>query len=281
LLLKIPAPCLLAAILACAAGAASAQIPSPMQEWQYSGGIALENLFVPKVPRWDVIVGVAASTQPVYSGASQYEAAGGPVINIRYRNLAFLSSGEGLGVNVLEGRKYRVSLAVGLDLGRRMSWHYATLHGLGDIPRAPFFKLAGTYVISKHLPILLRADIRKIAGGAAGLAGDVEVYTPLPGSSRRFVMFAGPSVTFADRKHLQTGYGISPYQARQSGYPVFRAHGGLEAAGFGFSATRFFTPHVLANTNLAVSELLGSAGRSPLVERKTQATFTVSLAYRW
>lgn len=252
-----------------------------MQEWQYPGGIALENLFAPKIPKWDVIAGIATSTKPIYSGASQYLATGGPVVNIRYRNLAFLSSGEGLGVNIVHGKQYRVSLAVGLDLGRRMAWHYSTLHGLGDIPRAPFFKLAGTYVISKRLPILLRADIRKIAGGAAGLAGDIEVYTPLPGSSRKFVMFAGPSLTFADRKHLQTVYGVSPRQALQSGYPVFAAHGGLEAVGFGFSATRFFTRHVLANTNIAVSELLGSAGHSPLVERRMQATLTLSLAYRW
>lgn len=252
-----------------------------MQEWQYAGGIQLEELFAPKIPKWDVIVGLATSTKPAYSGASQYEGAFGPVVNIRYRDRAFLSTGEGLGVNLLEGKRYRLSLAVGLDLGRRMAWHYATLHGLGDIPRAPFFKLAGTYVISKRFPILLRTDIRKIVGGAAGLAGDLEVYTPLPGSSRRFVMFAGPSVTFADRTHLQTVYGISARQAAASGYPIFAAHGGLQSAGFGFSATRFFTPHVLANTNLAVSELLGSAGRSPLLERRAQASLSLSVAYRW
>jgi len=252
-----------------------------MQEWQYEGGIVLENLFAPQVPKWDVIAGIATSTKPVYSGASQYTASGGPVINIRYRNRAFISSGEGLGVDFLSGKQYRVTLSVGLDLGRRVSWHYSTLHGLGDIPRAPFFKLSGAYVLSKRLPIILRADIRKIAGGAAGIEGDLAVYSPLPGSSRKFVMFAGPSVTLADRKHLQTVYGISPQQALHSGYPVFAAHGGLEAAGFGFSATRFFTPRLLANTNLSVSELLGSAGSGPLVERRMQASLTLSVAYRW
>ncbi len=69
--------------------------------------------------------------------------------------------------------------------------------------------------------------------------------------------------------------------AEQSGDPVFPVHGGLQAAGLGFSATRFFTPHLLANTNIAVSDLLGSAGRSPLDERKTQASLTLSVAYRW
>jgi len=278
---KVLAACLLAAICACGARIARAQTPSPMQEWQYSGGIALENLFAPKIPKWDVIAGIATSAKPAYSGASQYEASAGPVLNIRYRNRLFLSTGDGVGGNLLAGKHYNVSLAVGLDLGRPMSSHYATLHGLGDIPRAPFFKLAGTYVLSRRLPILLRGDIRKIAGGAAGLVGDLSIYSPLPGSSRQLVMFAGPSVTIADRTHLQTLYGISARQALASGDPQFAAHGGLQAAGFGFSATRFLTPHWIANTDLAVSELLGSAGRSPLIERRLQATFAFSVAYRW
>jgi outer membrane scaffolding protein for murein synthesis (MipA/OmpV family) len=280
-LLKILAPCLLAGIMACGARVACAQTPSPMQEWQYPGGIELERLFAQEIPEWDRILGLAASVQPVYSGASRYRASEGPVINIRYRDRVFFSTGEGLGVDFLQGKHYRVSLSVGVDLGRREEWDISQLRGLGDIPRAPFFKLSSSYVISKRLPIILRADIRKIAGGSAGLVGDVEVYTPLPGSSRKLVMFAGPSVTVADRKHLQTGYGISALQSLDSGYPVYNTHGGLEKAGFGFSATRFFTTHLLANADLSASRLLGSAGNSPLVQRRTQGSFDLSVAYRW
>lgn len=278
---KFLAACLLAAICTSGVRVAQAQTPSPMQEWQYPGGIALQRLFSPKVPKWDVILGLAISGEPTYSGASQYRAGAGPVINIRYRDRIFISTGEGVGFNVLEGKQYRISLAAGLDLGRQMDWHYSTLRGLGDIPRAPFFKLAGTYILSKRLPVLLRADVRKIAGGASGIVGDLNFYTPLPGSSRQFVMFAGPSVTLADRKHLQTMYGVSARQAQQSGYAPYNAHGGLEAAGFGFSATRFFTTHMLANTNLAVSELMGSAAQSPIIERRTQLSLSMSVAYRW
>jgi outer membrane scaffolding protein for murein synthesis (MipA/OmpV family) len=281
LLRKILAPCLLAAVMACGARLASAQTPSPMQEWQYPGGIELERLFAHEIPEWDRILGLAASVQPIYSGSSRYRASEGPVINIRYRDRVFLATGEGLGVDFLQGKQYRVTLSVGVDLGRREEWDIGQLRGMGDIPRAPFFKLSSSYVISRRLPIILRGDIRKIAGGSAGLVGDLEVYTPLPGSSRRLVMFAGPSVTIADRKHLQTGYGISEVQSLNSGYPVYSAHGGLEAAGLGFSATRFLTPHFLVNTDFSWKELMGSAGSSPLVRRRAQASFDLSAAYRW
>ena len=51
-------------------GLAWSQTPSPLQEWQYSGGIALAQLFEPKQPDWRVITGLAAEAEPVYSGAS-------------------------------------------------------------------------------------------------------------------------------------------------------------------------------------------------------------------
>lgn len=252
-----------------------------MQEWQYSGGVAVERLFRPQVPDWFIVTGVATSIQPAYSGSRGYRYDAGPAIAIRYRGRAFLSTGSGLGYDIVDRLRFRMSLAVGLDLGRRMYQSWGRLRGLGDIPRAPFFKLAGSYVISKQVPVVLRADIRKIVGGMSGVVGDVDVFSPLPGSSPQFVMFAGPTVTFADERNMQTAYGVNALQAVASGYPVYLAHGGLAAAGFGFGATRFFTPHLLGNLDTSVSRLLGSAARSPITDKKTQDFLALTLAYLW
>src|ERR1700676_5749828 len=75
----------------------SAQTPSPLQEWQYSGGIILARLFEPDLPRFRTILGLAAEVQPVYDGSRAYRLEGGPVINIHYRDIAFISRGGGLG----------------------------------------------------------------------------------------------------------------------------------------------------------------------------------------
>ena len=98
---------------------AMAQTPSPLEEWQYSGGVILARLFDPNLPEWRVVLGAAADTQPVYAGASAYKVQGGPVINIQYRDIAFFSTGDGLGVNFLRGDHYRVGAAIAYDLGRR------------------------------------------------------------------------------------------------------------------------------------------------------------------
>jgi outer membrane scaffolding protein for murein synthesis (MipA/OmpV family) len=257
------------------------QTPSPLQEWQYSGGIVLQQLFEPQLPTWRTVLGVAADLEPVYQGARAYRLRGGPVINIRYKDLAFFSLGEGLGVNILRGRYYRVGVSLGFDLGRRVPDDYPNLHGLGDIKAAPYVKVFASYVMSKDFPLVIQIDARQILGGASGALGDFEAYMPLPGSSKSFFMFAGPSITWANHRYLQKEYGINQTQSLASGAPIFNVHGGTNSVGFGFSATKFITTHWLLNVDGAVSQLRGSAANSPITESRTQKALAMSVDYRW
>ena len=54
--------------------ASHAQTPSPLQEWQYSGGVILARLFDPNLPQWRLIAGAAADVQPIYDGARAMKA---------------------------------------------------------------------------------------------------------------------------------------------------------------------------------------------------------------
>jgi outer membrane scaffolding protein for murein synthesis (MipA/OmpV family) len=259
-----------------------AQTPSPMQEWQYSGGIILARLFQPDLPRFRTILGVASELQPAYDGSSAYHIEGGPVISAYYRDIAFISTGDGIGYNFLRGDHYQVGLSMTYDLGRKVSSDYANLHGMGDISPAPVGKLFASWVISRKLPLILRVDARQFIGGAQGAVGDIAVYTPLPGSSRTFVMFAGPSVTLATNRYLQSLYGVTARQSAASGHPVYAlTHDGTCAAGVGFSATKFFGPHLLLNLDAAINQIRGSPARSPIVEKTWQHVVALSLNYNF
>lgn len=257
------------------------QTPSPLQEWQYPGGTILEKLYEPNLQDWRVVLGAAVAAMPRYDGAQSYRVTPGPVIVILYRDIAFASVGEGLGVNLVRGDNYRAGISVGYDLGRPMSDEYQHLHGLGDISAAPLVKVFGSYVISKELPLVLRADVRRIVGGANGLLGDLDAFMPLPGSSKTFIMFAGPTITFSNRQYMRKAFGVSAAQASASDFPIFDAHGGLTAAGLGFSASRFITQHWLINADLAWNRLLGSASDSPITQSAVQGVVEFSTAYRW
>jgi outer membrane scaffolding protein for murein synthesis (MipA/OmpV family) len=269
-------------VLSCLPHYASAQTPSPLQEWQYSGGIILARLFQPDLPTFRTVLGAAADVAPLYDGASDYRTKGGPVINIHYKDIAFLSTGEGLGYNFLRGDHYQFGVAMAYDLGRKERDDLTNLHGLGDIGVAPVAKIYGSYVLSKKFPLILRVDARQFIGGAEGAIGDAGVYMPLPGSSKTFVMFAGPSITLATHHYLQTVYGVSPEQSLASGHPVYEIpHAGTAAAGVGFSATKFVTAHWLLNIDAAVSQIRGSPAQSPIVENRTQKTLAFSVDYQW
>lgn len=260
---------------------ARAQTPSPLQEWQYSGGIELRKMFETNLPTWQVTLGAAVSARPIYDGARPYRVEPGPTIDIRYKDLAFASDGSGIGVNVLRKDNYRLGISIGYDLGRWVGDYPSHLRGLGNISPAPAAKLFAAYVISKSFPLVIRADVRRIIGASNGVVGDLGMYMPLPGSSRTLMLFAGPSVTFADASYMQTTFGVNEVQSINSGYPQFRAHAGLKAAGFGFSATWFITDHWLLNTDAAVSRLTNGAADSPITQEKTQGTLTLTVAYQF
>jgi outer membrane scaffolding protein for murein synthesis (MipA/OmpV family) len=260
----------------------SAQTPSPLQEWQYSGGIILARLFEPDLPKYRTILGLAAELQPAYDGSRAYRVEGGPDINFYYRDIAFISTGDGIGYNFLRGDHFQVGVAMGYDLGRKVAQDYANLHGMGDISPAPVGKLFGTVVLSRKFPLILRADARQFIGGTQGAVGDIAVYTPLPGSSRTFVMFAGPSVTLATHHYMQVLYGVTPQQSAASGHPVYTIlHDGTSGAGVGFSATKFLGEHWLLNLDGAIDEIRGKPRRSPIVEKADQHIVALSLNYFW
>src|SRR6202043_3753688 len=144
------------------------------------------------------------------------------------------------------------------DPGRRVKDDNTNLHGMGAISPAPAAKLFASLVLSRKFPLILRVDVRQILGGANGTVGDVAVYMPLPGSSKKFVMFAGPSITLATHRYLKSEFGVTPAQSLASGHRVFDPHAGTDAVGVGFSATRFITEHWLLNLDAALSKLKGS-----------------------
>jgi outer membrane scaffolding protein for murein synthesis (MipA/OmpV family) len=242
----------------------------------------LARLFGPDLPRFRTVLGLASEVQPVYDGSHAYRVQGGPVINIQYRDIAFVSTGDGIGYNFLRGDHYRVGVALAYDMGRKVKDDYSNLHGMANIAAAPVGKVFASWVLAKKFPMIPRVDARQFIGGVNGAVGDAGVYVPLPGSAKTFVMFAGPSITLATHHYLQHLYGVTPQQSLASGHPVYEvAHAGTSAAGVGFSATKFVTEHWLINLDTAIHQIRGSPSRSPLVERRTQRVLALSVDYQW
>ncbi|KVN41318.1 structural protein MipA [Burkholderia pyrrocinia] len=270
-----------AALAAAMSSAAHAQTPSPLGEWQYSAGVPLMTMFEPNQPTWQVSVGAGMALQPRYAGSDRYRVIGGPNVDVRYRDLFFLSTGEGLGANVLRGPNWRVSLSVGYDLGRRASDDLDHLHGFDNINPAPVMKLSADYVISKDFPLVLRADVRRSLGGSNGWVGDVSAYMPLPGSNEHFFWFAGPTVSFADARYMNSWFGVSDGAAARSGLPRYSSGAGLKSVGAGVTMVWFVNKHWFLTMDGAIEQLVGRAAHSPVTQQTTNGVLDLSVNYQF
>ncbi|HWG80976.1 MAG TPA: MipA/OmpV family protein [Stellaceae bacterium] len=253
---------------------ALSQTPAPLANWQYSVGDLLEPLMGPQ-PTWRGYAGAGVAFQPVYEGSQRYHALPAPIVDIRYKDLAFLSVGEGVGVNLLRGSFYRAGVALTYDLGRDQ--HAATrLKGLGTIGVAPEAKLFADFAV---LPFIFDIDLRRAIGGTDGYIGDIGMHVPIPLASNVF-LFAGPSVTFASGRYMQSYFGVSSAQAVNSQFRPFDAYGGVKRAGFGLTAVYQIDQWLLVSDG-AAQRLLGAAARSPIVESKAEFSIDLNAVYKF
>ncbi len=271
-------------VVACftASTTAVAQTPSPLQEWQYSSGLILARMFEPDLPAFRLISGVGSAFQPVYDGSRAYRVRGGPVIHVQFKDVAFLSTGDGIGYNVVHQPGLQLGVSVSYDLGRKARDDLTNLTGMGNKPVSAVPKLFGAWVVSREFPLVIRGDIRHLLRAGGGSIADLGAYFPLPGSSSHLVVFLGPSITVADRRYLQDMYGVSTQQSISSGHAAYSIkRSGVEATGLGFSATWTVSRRYLVNFDAAVNHLGRLPADSPLVERASGHVVALSFDYAW
>jgi outer membrane scaffolding protein for murein synthesis (MipA/OmpV family) len=270
--------------LACftAPTAVIAQTPSPLQEWQYSSGLILARMFETDLPEFRVISGVGSAIQPIYDGSRAYRVRGGPVINVQFKDIAFISTGDGIGYNVVHKLGLQLGASIGYDLGRKERDDYTNLIGMGDKPVSAVPKLFGAWVVSQEFPLVVRADIRHLLRAGGGSIADLGAYFPLPGSSSHLAMFFGPSITVTNKRYLQDMYGVTNQESASSGHVAYSIkQSGIEAAGLGFSAAWILSRHYLVNIDTAINYLGHLPADSPLVERASGHVVALSFDYTW
>jgi outer membrane scaffolding protein for murein synthesis (MipA/OmpV family) len=273
-MLNRAAPALIVVLFA---SPAVAQTPSALAYWQYSVGEVLEGSQDKAPPEWAITLGGGALIQPNFEGAKHYEGEPSVIIDIRYRDIAFASDGEGVGVNLLHGRNYRAGVALAYDLGRDQH-DDPHLRGLGNIDAAPEAKVFAEYFL---LPVVFSAALHQAIGGHNGLLGEFGAYIPLPLFDQKLIIFTGPTLTLADGEYMRSYFGVSAKQAAATSFRQYNARGGFKSTGWGVTAVYRLDERWLIESDFAYERLLGDAANSPIVETSSQFTAGLNLAYRF
>lgn len=238
---------------------------------------------------WEGAVGLRLGWQPEYNGGTRQVVKATPVFFLRYGRLTITNASgfrtkraedvsRGLGLDLVQGERLRLNLALRVDSGRSESSSPA-LQGLGDIE--PTLRARATAGYHLGGPWRLGASWSVDAfGRGGGNFGDLSVgWEHAFGTASQLNL--GASLAIAQDRYMQTYYGITPEQSARTGYPVYRPGSGLRdltvSAG---TRTDFGTEWTLL-TGASVTRLLGPAAASPLTGRRNTWGLSAGLAWRF
>jgi hypothetical protein len=129
-------------------------------EWQYSGGLILERMFESEAPEIHAVLGAGTELQPAYDGSRAYKVRGGPAIDVRYHDVVFISTGDGIGYNFVHRRGLEAGVSLAYDLGRKERLDFSNLTGIGDKAMSAGPKALVSWVVSDRFPVVVRSDLR-------------------------------------------------------------------------------------------------------------------------
>lgn len=90
-----------------------------------------------------------------------------------------------------------------------------------------------------------------------------------------------PGLTLADSSFMRSTYGITAQQAQVDGLPAYRARAGVRNIGLDVNWQCELDTKFMLDTGLSLSRLAGGAARSPLIDRRDDATLYTALSYHF
>ncbi len=240
-----------------------------------------DTIAVPTPPAWSLTLGALGAANPDYEGSNDYGFLGAPLIDLRYRDLFFLSSRDGLGVSVIRVGGFSAGPLLRYRFGRDQDDNDA-LRGLGDVGGTVEGGLFARYQAGPWVALVNAAQGLN-GGGHRGATVHASLgYGGRLAEDWRFSL--GPSVTWASGNYMQTYFGIDQQQSANSGYAVYDADAGFKDVGFGGTVSWRFWRTAAVTAIAEVKQLLGDAADSPIVDQAgsaTQAFVGLAVSYRF
>lgn len=234
---------------------------------------------------WDVRLGLGAQIQPEYEGGDEMKGMPLPLINIKYKDIAWLR-GPMLGLNAFtwqgprETDKLQLGPAIRYQRGRDQD-DSDDLRGTGNIDPGAEVGFFITYGIGQWTAGLMMFQdvssshdgftVRPAVGHTAQLGQKWQLRSELYG-------------TYASDDYMETFFGINATQASRSGMRRYQAEASLKDVGLLFDLDYALTKKWALTTRLGLKKMLGDAADSPLVEDRgsdTQGLFGVFVSYKF
>lgn len=224
----------------------------------------IEDLFA--WSKYSLRIGAGVLYSPDYEGSSRYRLRLLPVVDLRWKQIAYLHD-KSLRVNLIRNGWLKAGPILSFSPGRHED-NNPDLQGLGDVGNG---LEVGGFAESLVGPFALRFDVQKeVAGGYGGVTSHLEAGF-LAYRNEKLSLVTGARVSFAGKNYMNAFFGVTPAQSAASGLPIFHARGGVKDIGIGILTDYLISDNWSAGSVLGCSRLLGDAAGNPLVKERGSA----------
>lgn len=227
-----------------------------------------------------VTVGAALAVANAYPGAQERRATVLPYVEWESGSL-FASTVRGLGVQA-RCDALALSAALNVDLGRadhKRSFGPGAdrLRGMGDIDAGGVVELGARWQATGGASVKARTRLatRREYGGQLELSGAMPVLTGQYGQ-----VGLAASMRYADRRRMQSWFGVTPAQQASSGFAAYRVGAGVESQSLGLTAMSHVGKGWMLSGEAGVRRLGDHAAASPLVEKRSGPYLMAALVTR-
>lgn len=255
--------------------AATAATPAAAGEWYdferwMSAGTAVTS---PSEGPWRINLAAGAAAAPVYLGGDEYDAKPLPLVDLEYRNFAFLSTQRGAGFHFWRSGRVRAGARLTLDYGRE-SADAPRLRGLPDIETGGE---AGVFLEGFAGSWRFQADLRQeIADGHGGFLASAGVAYGAR-LSDAMSLFLGAGLTYMGEEYAASYFSV----LAGAPLPAFEAGSGLRDVSPYAQLVYHFTPRFYAALEGRAYMLMGDIVDSPIVENDLPFTGSFMVGYRF
>lgn len=221
--------------------------------------------------KFDFSVSLGAGFVPDYEGSDDYGGTAFPMFDLNWADTVTINM-DGLKVNAISVENGKSAFSAGplltYNMGRGEDDNDA-LRGLGDID--PSIEVGG-FVNYNYGPwqmdMSVRTDVNSAHKGtladlSAGYGWEFE---------KGVSMATGVSTVWASDDYMQSYFGISTRQAARSAYSEYDAGAGFKNAGLWYEVSYDFDENWSIGAQSRLTQLLGDAADSPIVEDEGSAT---------
>ena len=226
------------------------------------------------------VVGLGIGTLPKFIGSDKTMAEAIPIGKITYgRFFIGGNAGLGLGYNAFEADDFTFGAFVNQQLNApRKESDDIRLKGLGNVNAAT---RGGVFTKYEKDWLRASADVSWDIGGKkqgtlAKLSAEA-VYRP----TERMELSAGPQIIYGNSEYVNTVFGVDPLQASQSHYALYKPKGGVSQVNMDFDATYAWDKYWIIGSKVSIGKLEGDSAKSPIVEKKSQNSLGVFVAYKF